>query len=253
MKKIFWIIAVTAISIVLAKTVFISPWTIQDTDSLLGNLLTELISIFITVFLIDRIVKEAEIKKQNEMKKKTEEEYRNLISSVLDNRLRWLFLEISTVYLNFVLKEPAELSREIKLQDYKDNIEGILRNLDKHVIAGFRSKPIKCYIVNENKLKIPDESIVNYQEFCEFIFKSKIQTVIDRFVQRYISVLPEDLKISIYTIENSIDNFVFITPLKMGHKAPMPTTPEDLLTLKHEFKRIGESLLDIYKIIDSTS
>ncbi|MHA0855902.1 hypothetical protein [Paenibacillus sp. CMAA1364] len=253
MKNSFWIIAVAAISIVIVKTRFISSWTIQDTDSLLGSLLTELISIFITVFLIDRIVKRAEVKKQTKLKEQMEEEYKDLISGVLGNRLRRLFTEVSTVYMNFVLKKPAELSKDIKLHEYKDIIVEILNDLDKHVAAGFRSKPISCYIVDESKMTIPNESIINYQEFCEYIFKAKIQTVIDGFIQRYISVLPEDLKISIYTIENSIDDFVFITPLRIGHKAPMPTTSEDILALKKEFKRIGDSLLDIYQIIDSTS
>ncbi|OMC94796.1 hypothetical protein, partial [Paenibacillus odorifer] len=244
MKKLFGTTLLLAILIVIGKA-FIIKWSAEDFSSLLVNLLTECLSVLVTVFIIDNIMKKRELAERKRLDQMEKDEYKRILSGVLGNRLRTLFTEISGIYLNFVLKEPATLSVDIDLKDYQVAIIKLLNELDSHVVAGFRSKPITCYIVNPEKISVPDEQIIKYQQFCEFIFKNQIQSQIDKFIQRYISILTDDMKISIYTIENSIANFIFVTPLQHGHEAPMPTTIEDIDILKSEFKKIGGSLLDI--------
>ena len=231
----------------------IFKWSVEDFSSLLINLLTECVSVLVTVFIIDNIMKKREVVEQKKLEQFKKDEYKRILSGVLGNRLRSLFIEISSVYLNFVLKEPATLSSDLDLKDYQVAIIKLLNELDLHVGAGFRSRPIKCYIVNTERLSVPNEQIIDYQQFCESLFKKKIQLEIDKFIQRYISILTEDMKISIYTIENSIANFIFVTPLQHGHKAPIPTTSDDMVILKSEFRKIGGSLLDLYKIIEKAS
>lgn len=259
MKNTIWrvvgviIVLASAAGLVAAKILFISQWEIEDTTSLILSLITECVSILITVFIIDAILKREERLRQVRLEQEKQDEYKRIIGNVLGNRLKDLFREISTTYLNFVLKEPAHLSPELNFKDYKDRIEEVLQDIDSLVVAGFRSKPVKFFLVNTKQLSIPEEQILDYQRYCEVLFKQKIQGVIDEFIQRYVSILPDDLRIQIYIIENSIADFIFVTPLQLGHNAPMPTRPDDIIELKRELTKIGESLIGIYEIIEAAS
>ncbi|WP_017756801.1 hypothetical protein [Calidifontibacillus oryziterrae] len=220
------------------------------------NLITDGINIVITVLLIDTLMKrheKAQDKKRSMQKKKEQE---RLINEIMGNRLSNLFSELSVVYINFIYKKPLHYSEE-EMNDifkkHKEAIDDIIGNVDKYVGAGFRSAPVRTLIIDKNNLSNVnyDETIMSYQDFCYRVFKGKFDYVISGFIRRYISILPEDLRVSIYKIENSIDDFVFVTLLERGLVGPLPTTEEDIVDLKRQLLIIGNELLNIYKIISN--
>jgi hypothetical protein len=253
MFRILLIAVGMLVTVSIIKYYFFLGWEESDFSSVCINLATESIGILITIFIINKVLENQKRKDEAKAKSHYDEEYKMLISNVLGNRLKRLFIEISSVYINFIQKEPLTTKSELTLKKYKIGIEDVLSKLDDYIIAGFRSTSISCYIVDEKNVSIPKEQIIGYQEFCEGIFKAKVEHVISEFVQRYISVLPNDLRLSIYTIENSIDTWIFHTALGKGLKAPMPTSAEDIAELKIEFKKIGEELIKIYDVIEKTA
>lgn len=251
MKQIFWIISI-ALGVLCAVKIFVLGYSDEDTDTTIINLITECISVFITVVIINKIIEKdkAERKAREEAVKKAE--YNKTISEVLGNSLTELFGEIFSVYTAFILKEPVSFSGDFSLQNQKEEIERIMENIDDYVNTEFRSKPIKFYLINIKKLTFPNkEQIIEYQEFCERLFKPKILNLIGNFINRYISILPEDLRLSIYTIENSVKSTIFWTPLQFGLSSPINTTQNDIDELKKQLIIIGIALIDIYNIISS--
>lgn len=219
-------------------------------SGLVLNLITEVISILITILIVDVLIKRQEKKEQEKEEALRKREHEKLIKEVLGNKLKDLFKELSSIYINFVTKKPLKLSKEEfeskSFVGHKNAIIEILDNLDDYIDSDFRSKPVRTLLA----LGGLSEGTYSYQIFCRRFFKAKIEHVIGKFIERYISILPDDLRISLYKIENAIDDFVFITLEDIGlEDRPMPTSEQDITNLKEQLLIIGSELLYIHKLI----
>lgn len=222
-------------------------------NGLILNLSTDAISILITVLIVDQLLKKQERKEEKKVAEQRRIDQERLIKEIIGNSLVNLFSELSSVYINFVTKEPLITKKENKnFENHEKAIIDIIDNIDEYVGAEFRSYPVKTIIVDASKLSegFPVERIISYQEFCSGVFKSKVNFIIEGFITRYISILPDDLRKALYRIENVIGDFVFVTFYELGFKnQPMPTTENDIEKLKEQLLIIGEDLLYIHSLI----
>jgi hypothetical protein len=250
--KLMLYVAVAVVILGLIKQYLLAGFKDEFFDSFIINLITDSLSILITVLLVGELIKKQEQKEKVEEITRQKKEQEKLINEIMGNRLSKLFNEICSVYINFVLKKPlTTYKRQATYSDRRKAIESIIGNIDNYVVAGFRSKHIETVIVDvKNQLKHVERHIP-FQEYCHGVFKSKINYVIGKFVERYISILPDDLRKAIYKIENAIDDFVFVTLYELGFpNTPMPTSDEDILKLKKQLLIIGEQLLYIHDLIN---
>lgn len=220
---------------------------------LILNLTTEAISILITVLIVDKLLRKQQEKEQAKITKIEKESHEKLIKEIIGNNLTKLFSELSSVYVNFVTKKLLITTKEDQnFSGHERAILDVIENIDDYVRAGFRSKPIKTIFADPSKMNegISGEQLISYQVYCSGVFRSKIEHVIEKFVGRYISILPDDLRKALYRIENSVGDFVFVTVHELGFKnTPMPTREEDIKQLKKQFLIIGQELTYIYKLI----
>src|SRR5699024_10521270 len=131
-------------------------------------------------------------------------------------------------------------------------IKNIIENIDKYIGDDFRREKVKTIIADEKPLKtMPTEQIISYQRFCLAVFRAKFENQLNNFIKRYISILPEDLRMNIYSMENSINAFVFITMMELtGQEIEMSTNEYDQKELKRNLLIMGECLIEIYDLIE---
>jgi|SRR5690625_10365 len=251
-KIIFPGIIILLIALGIKHTV-LSGFNMEFYEGLITNIVTEIVSIILTVVIIGNLIKKEEEKEKLSKEKLEKEEYDQLIKNVLGNQLSKLYQELSSTYINFVAKEPLQFGPTGPNFEETDNaIKQLIENIDSYVDKDFRKKEIRAFITEEKEplRKIPTEQTISYQRFCLGIFRAKFEYHIDNFIQRYISVLPEDIRLTLYKMENSIKDFIFVTPLEFtGEEVQMPTNKQDQEKIKNHLLIIGNGLNDIYKLI----
>ncbi|PHF10407.1 hypothetical protein COF84_27205 [Bacillus wiedmannii] len=242
MKKLIGYTVGIIILLSVIEYVFLSGFDKSAFSTININLITNGLSVLVTVLIVDKL-----------LKKQQEKENEQLFKKVSSNEYRKFISEISNVYIAFVTKKTITTHGYVAgINDYKVSIEEIIKHMDTYIKAGFRSVPVKVNIVDLKNLEqtFNDQSM-SYQVFCEGVFKPKIKHHINQLLNRYISVLPESVRNSILTIENSLDEMIFITPLGLiGNEQPLPTTPEDIIELKKNLEIIGEELLKLIEVIN---
>jgi len=221
-------------------------------SSLTVNLITEFFSILITVFVISWMLSKYEEEKE---KKTTEKKEKKIISEMMGNKLEKYFCEISGIYVNFIYKKPITISGEeciegIKSYHYAKEINKIINNIDDLLIRDFQNTNISFYFAYPTIKDAFDIKKIDYQGFCEEIFKPKFKWAVDELIHQYISIMPDGLRESIYRIENATSSSVFKTPLHYGLQVPIPYDEKTMNNLKQELLIIGKELLNVYKYIN---
>lgn len=251
-KKVFFPGIFVIFTAICLKYFLLEQYNVDFFESIVVNVITETISIIVTVVIIGSIIKKEEEKEKIKKEQKKAEEYNYILKDVIGNRLSQLYNELSSTYINFVTKEPLQYGSEGPNMDYAHRaIIDIVGNIDTHVGSDFRSKHVRTIIANKEPLKeMSREQIITYQNFCYGVFKSKYKYHLDKFIQQYISILPENLRLNIYSMENSVNSFVFITMIELtGQEFEMPTSEQEQLEIKHNLTSIGENLIEIYNLI----
>lgn len=244
-KKIVLIgFSILIISLLLQK-LFLNGFDNNFYNGIVVNAIIETISVVVTVTLINAL-----------LKKEEKEKYDNLIKNTLRNQLIKLYSELSGVYINFVQKEPLKHGSEgPDIKNNNEAIQRIIKNIDDYVNDEFTEKNIKTFIANPEypMRKAPEEKVISYQKFCYYFFKPKFQNLIDNYMQKYFKILPTDLMITIYKMENSIKDFSFVTIYEAsGKEEEMKVSEDDLENIKKHLLIIAKSLNHLYELVKRT-
>lgn len=241
MPKLLFGTLVSIVCLIVIQHLLLTGFDKSFGSSLVANLMIEGISILVTVFIISILLKKHE--EQKEMR---------TINDLIGNKLKLYFCEISGIYINFIKKEPMAISGEnIKLKHFAEDIKNIVHNIDGFVVADFQNTPVRFHFYNGKDLNgIFHLNEIDYQNFCENAFKPKIRWAIGELIHQYISIMPDGLRKSVYSIENAISSVAFETPLQYGIQAPIPVDKGNMTKLKKELLIIGNELLNIYQYIE---
>lgn len=73
---------------------------------------------------------------------------------------------------------------------------------------------------------------IDYDDFCENYFKNGINSNIKDFLNKYITILPSDIRISIFSIIDELSSPIFTPPKKIGIKLHKDNTKIDTDSFK---------------------
>ncbi|WLR44117.1 hypothetical protein LC087_08525 [Bacillus carboniphilus] len=237
---IIWLM-VLGLSVTLIFTqYFADGLTKQFWLSFIPSIIIDGIFILIASYLISYLLK------KNEKRKTKEKVYR-----MLGTRYEIMIMNFAKDYITYITKEPSEVSKGINnIQGIKSQVKSINSDLDNYVQADFFKKGIKVLLLDNriNTGNIFDnfrEQVWSVPQYTNY-FKQRHSKEIDAFINRYISVIPEELRERLFKVEDTLQSEVFTTGSEHG-------LPIDLskatFNLKDLSKSIGELGQDIYLLL----
>lgn len=122
-------------------------------------------------------------------------------------------------------------------------------NLDDYIDEDFIFKPIKIMSLNPSDIWKPNYQEIDYDDFCEDYFKNGINNRITDFLGKYITILPSDVRISIFIIIDELNSPIFTFPKKLGIKLNKDNTKIDTDSFKKVIKNIAIEIEKLQKII----
>ena len=199
--------------------------TLDFASALIPNFLTEILGIFVTLLVVERLF---------EYYRKKEE--KSMMNQVVGNQLKAFVSKITTGYIHYVTKNPNSA-----------NLDEIINSISKYVTRDFFKQPVKVIQINPADLFKPIEKLIDYQVFCEH-FKENISKQITEFLGRFITVLPKDIRYSIFKISDLLHDNMLITTLQYGFALDMNRVDIDHEHLQTVLKEIGEEIRTLNKL-----
>lgn len=235
-KKITYIISTLLIISIVIQILLFGGFKKETLESININFLAGIIGVFITYKIIDKLLEKHEIERKS-----------LFISEAIKNEYIILLGTISQYYISYVTKKPPVTSKDL---DYDKTIDSVLNNLDEYIDENFlrngvttiQPKMINGWIESVEK-------VYGYQEFCE-ITKQTIRKSIDEFFIKYNSLIPEEVIVSLLTINNYFMNPIFTTGLEQGIRIDLSNAQFSTKSFKEPIKEIGLHILELYKIIE---
>jgi hypothetical protein len=178
--------------------------------SLLPNFIADLFFIPITVFLITWFLNKAE-------QRRTRQESYDLLGLMQIN----MSTRIAKLYIQLIIKDaPSQNLEKTDLDDFnliKNKLQDIKNNTDKYIGSDFYDKEVKVTVLVNKTEKMPslfDHFAPGTATTLKFIthFKSVTHVEIATFIQKYISVVPTDLREKLIRIENILFSNALISP-----------------------------------------
>lgn len=205
-------------------------------SSLMPNFTITLVGIFISVFVIDKLLEKDRIKKS-----------KDTIINALDNQYQEFVMKLSLDLLTFVLKHSPQFDINSPIGSLNEVTTKIINNSEEYIKSDFFKKDYTISIPNSNNYFKPISHQMNYQDYCE-IFKSNMNNQISEFLNRYISILPEDIKISILIISNQLKSGLLQTGKQFGIVIDMTNAEFDLEKYTKVIKKIAIELDKLQKL-----
>lgn len=206
------------------------------------NIIITILGLLLSISIIDKLLK----------RKKLLDD-KSVIKDILGNKYQEFVSEISNIFLYYVLKESPSLEGGITIVTFNKLINEVILNLDDYVNEVFIFKPIKTMSFNPDNIWNPTYQEIDYHDFCEQYFKNGINNIIKDFLGKYITILPPDIRISIFTIKDELSSLVFTSPKTLGIQLNKNNIKVDIDSLKIVIKKIGIEIEKLQKVmIEST-
>ncbi|MGF2617749.1 hypothetical protein FZC84_11975 [Rossellomorea vietnamensis] len=205
--------------------------------SFIPNLITDLVGIIIAVFIINIILNR---RQERQEKAKT---YR-----MMGNRYEQLIIQMVKLYISAISRKPFVTGREeITITKIKSMLEETIGDINFQIDENFFTKPIEVLIFHENMTtnnvfdKFRDH-YVDRIDFTEYI-KREIQGSLDNFINRYISILPQDLKELLFSLEDLTSGNMFLNPKKLNPQMNPSNINFDPEVFRNFYRDFGEVLM----------
>ncbi|MGM7723739.1 hypothetical protein [Metabacillus sp. Hm71] len=214
---------------------FISGFQKDDASSLLINLVTEFLSVLMTVIVIEKLIEKQKTKQEIEHMKK-----------IIGNQYDLFLNGIIRRYIQFITKNPANMT--FKKEETVKYLTETINKMDKYIDEEFSIKGVNQMILNPADIFNPIRNTVPYQKFCEEDFKKWISIQINEFTIKYISLLPQEVSSAIFTIENRLRDDTLATFYQHGQNVQMKFSSKEhadryVQEVRQSLKEIGQSLL----------
>lgn len=207
-------------------------------SALIPNIIITILGLLLSITILDKLLK----------RKKLLDD-RSVIQDILGNQYQDFVSEISNIFLYYVLKEPPSLVGGITIEAFNKATNKVILNLDDYVDKEFILKPIKIMSFNPSDIWNPVYQEIDYYEFCEQYFKNTINDNITDFLGKYITILPSDIRISIFIILDELNSPTFTSPKKFGIKLDRNNTKLDANPSKEVIKNIAIEIEKLQKIM----
>lgn len=225
--KLVAVICSVGLILIAALYYFLFDISLDTLDSLLINLFSSITLLFLTLFLLDRLVKRHVETAEEERVKRKYEKLLSIQHQVLTNKL----------INNFTVMVTSKSSGV--------SLEHLLEKIDDYVDETFLSRKYIVSSPNPGNIFKFNESHLSYQQFSHRIFKPNVFNSIESHLNRYISIMPQKVVHSLLTIESTIKSNMFVLPEDHGVSFDVSNAefnPEDI---RNELRIIGHELIEL--------
>ncbi|MCT2535705.1 hypothetical protein NC661_06465 [Aquibacillus koreensis] len=203
-------------------------------ESIAINLISSVIMIFPTVFILEKL-----IKRHN--KKVLEKNEKSQYLNTLSTRHNILTSQLEMIFIHFVTKKPADIRDE-----YRD-IKLTLNKLDNYVDEDFLRNGYKIHVVDPSNTFNFQEINLSYQKFCKYEFKDKTFNIIADYTSRYVVFIPKAVLESLFKIEDTIKNNIFTVPEDHGSDFDISKAKFNPNQFIQEIRTIGNEIVKMKK------
>ncbi|MFP7255917.1 hypothetical protein [Terribacillus saccharophilus] len=219
-------------------------------ESLLPNFIADLIFIPITVFLITWFLNKAEVKR-------TRQESFEMLGLIQIH----LFKKIAKLYIHLITRESFSSTidnsgTDVDYMNLKEELKGIYMNIDSYVNEDFYDRNIEVTIIRgEDQISVTslEHLVIGQTTTFRFItlFKDEIRGELDSFIQKYMSIVPLDLREKLTRMENILLRTALSSPHdyvdEMGN---FELANVDVLALRSQHQAIAKTIYDLLTHFD---
>ncbi|MEC0668520.1 hypothetical protein P8864_22045 [Priestia flexa] len=213
--------------------------------SLIPNFIADMIGILISSYIIAVLLQRSEEKKTKEK-----------VYKMLGRKHLTMVDIMAQKYVHFITKNPCSVKGDesIAHQDLIEQVRNVRENISQYVQDDFLRKNVKVLAIGQagNYKSIFDmfeEQMWSHQQFCHH-FKHEMKNLLNLFISKYISVLPDDLREILFSIEDLMESGAFVTPLDHGINMQMNNVDfkkEDFINILVELGTEILSLMEYFK------
>jgi len=235
-----WVFVIVLSIAMLTTQYFVEGLTKTFWLSLIPNVIIDCLFILIASYFIAFL-----------LQKSQEKRVKNKVYKMLGKRYEKMIMNIAKDYITFLTKKPSKIADDIfNMADIKRQLKGIYTNTQDYVKSDFLRSGIDVNIV-DNTIKTGNifdnvkETKWSVQQYT-YYFKQKNSKEIDEFISKYISVLPDELRESLFRIEDTLQSGIFTTGIEFGLTIDTSNavfSPDEFALV---FKELGE---DIYFLL----
>lgn len=141
---------------------------------------------------------------------------KNQVYKMLGNRYENMILKFAKDYITFITKKPCVTKDDINnTEDIKEQINDLSSNMQNYISSNFFKENIKVLLFNS---QLPTNSIFDMfqekqwtvQQYTQYM-KDTHSKNMDLFITKYISVIPEDLRETLFRVEDTLQGNYFVT------------------------------------------
>ncbi|WP_310876546.1 hypothetical protein [Priestia megaterium] len=233
-----WILVLVVLAIISTNIALQGYFKSLDSEfwfSLIPNFIADAISVLLSAYVITRLIQKGEERRAKEK-----------VYKALGKRLDALNTKVAEKYIHFITKKPTKESE----QGLTNQVKDLSNNIELYVTSNFVREEIKVFSYNPSQptdiFNSVTEEMWSYQKFCYF-FKKQLKESLDEFINRYISLLPEDLRENLFIIDDLLMTGIFVTPLEFGVELDISNAQIKEEDFQKVLSELGE---EIYKLMN---
>ena len=202
------------------------------------NLISDVVILFATVFILDRL-----IKRHYEKAAKLEE--KNKYLNTLGSRHESLAARLETSYVHFVTKVPPEFFKSDEARKKDTKLIEVTNDLKRYVTKDFIKTDYEVIIIDPAQATTAYTANIPFQKFVKLQFKDNILNVTKDYTERYLSFTPKEILESIFKIEDTLNSGVFATPEEHGLKVDISKAEFEPEVMLDKLEKIGNEIIKI--------
>lgn len=206
-------------------------------ESLIPNVIIDMLGILITSYIISYLFLSSQ-----EIKAKEK------VHRMLGKRYEEMVMNLARDYITFLSKKPATVEKDIfNMESIIPQIKEINSNINNYIKEDFLKKGVSIIefdnsIRSNSTLGKIRKKELTVQQYT-YYFKKKNLSELDAFISKYLSVLPDDLRESIFRIEDLLKSGIFSTGIEVGIVLDTSEAKFDVKDFSNVFLNLGEEIL----------
>lgn len=173
------------------------------------------------------------------------------VYKMLGKRYEKIVMQFAKDYITFITKKPFKTKNDINnIEDVKEQINDLSSNMQKYITSNFFKENVKVLYFNDqlptnNIFDMFQEKQWTVQEYTQHM-KNTHSKNLDLFITKYISVIPQDLRETLFRVEDIMQGNYFVTGLDFNVNIDTSNAEFDTKEFSGFFRELGK---DIYYLL----
>lgn len=205
--------------------------------SLIPNVITDLIGIIVATYIINILLNKKQVRDE---KSKAYE--------MIGKKYEGVVINISRLYINGLKREPVTTPNEVgDVQHYLEQMNNLINSIEFYVDENFYSNLIHIIYVDwqKNTSDINQKIENRYLDRLDYtdLFKNEANVHLERFITKYLSVLPNELRELLFLLENNLQSGVLMNPKVYGLHVNLSLIKFDVEEYRVYYRELGITII----------